>query len=52
MPGHAGANRGVRVAHRAAIQVLKHDVQNMLVWHHLQKLQLVSDLGKGAIQEI
>lgn len=33
-------------------EVLKHDVQNMLVWHHLQKLQLVSDLGKGAIQEI
>lgn len=33
-------------------EVLKHDVQNMLVWHHLQKLQVVSDLGKGAIQEI
>lgn len=33
-------------------EVLKHDVQNMLVFHHVQKLQLVSDLGKGAIQEI
>ena len=33
-------------------EVLKQEVQNMLVWHHLQKLQVIMDLGKGAISEI
>ncbi|CAJ1435061.1 unnamed protein product [Effrenium voratum] len=33
-------------------EVLKHEVQSMLVWHHLQKLEILNDLGKGAIQEI
>lgn len=33
-------------------EVLKQEVQNMLVWHHIQKLQVIMDLGKGAISEI
>jgi len=32
--------------------VLKNEVQNMLISFHLQNLDIIKDLGKGAIQEI
>ncbi|CAE7333501.1 unnamed protein product [Symbiodinium natans] len=33
-------------------EVLKNEVQNMLISFHLTKLEMIKDLGKGAIQEI
>ena len=37
---------------KSLCQVLKNEVQNMLISFHLQKLELIRELGKGAIQEI